>query len=158
MSMEDQETIQQQDTDTIQGDNDSKTVNVGSGVRVEGRIEGAETSDISGTLSGTIKSSNINITNTGVFNGDMSGQDISISGNVEGEINSDEHLIVNQSANIKGTIEYSSLQVSYGAKIQGTVRHKGTVHSYTPNATPIDQEIDQEDETENFNNSQEEEV
>ena len=48
------------------------------------------------------------------------GGDITIAGNVEGEINSDEHIIVNQSANIKGTIEYSALQVSYGAKIQGT--------------------------------------
>ena len=28
-------------------DNDAKAVNIGSGVRVDGRIEGAETSDIS---------------------------------------------------------------------------------------------------------------
>ena len=42
-------------------DNDAKAVNIGSGVRVDGRIEGAETSDISGTLTGTLKSSNINI-------------------------------------------------------------------------------------------------
>ena len=36
-------------------DNDTKAVNIGSGVRVEGRIEGAETSDISGTLTGTLR-------------------------------------------------------------------------------------------------------
>ena len=126
----DQETASQ--VDPIQNDNDFKTVNVGSGVRVDGRIEGAEMSDISGTLTGTIKSSNINVNQTGVFNGDMSGQDITISGNVDGEINSDEHMIVNQSAHIKGVIEYSSLQVSYGAKIEGTLRHKGSVQSYTP--------------------------
>ena len=155
MSIEDQEMIQQ-DTDTVQGDNDSKTVNVGSGVRVEGRIEGAEISDISGTLSGTIKSSNINISNSGTFNGDMSGQDITISGNVEGEINCDEYLIVNQSANIKGTIEYSSLQVSYGAKIQGTLRHRGSVQSYTPISNTINQNEDEDDE--NHNNTQEEEI
>ena len=34
-------------------DNDAKAVNIGSGVGVDGRIEGAETSDISGTLTGT---------------------------------------------------------------------------------------------------------
>ena len=50
-----------QDADPIRQDNDFKTVNVGSGVRVEGRIDGAETADISGALSGTLKSSNINI-------------------------------------------------------------------------------------------------
>ncbi len=145
-----------QETESVQeyGDNDSKTVNVGAGVRVEGRIDGAEISDISGTLSGTIKSSNININSSGIFSGDMSGRDITISGNVEGEINSDQYLIVNQSANIKGTIEYSSLQVSYGAKIQGTLRHRGSLHSYTPNIDPIEKT----DETENFINNQEEEV
>ena len=135
-------------------DNDSKTVNVGAGVRIEGRIDGAEVSDISGTMSGTINSSNINLNSSGIFNGDMSGSDITISGNVEGDINSDQYLIVNQSANIKGTIEYSSLQVSYGAKIQGIIRHKGSVHSYTPNLDSVEKE----DKTENHLNDQEEDV
>ena len=114
-------------------DNDAKAVNVGSGVRIDGRIEGAETSDISGILTGTLKSSNININTPGTFSGEMSGQEITISGNVDGEINSDEYLIVNKSASIKGTIEYSSLQVSYGARIEGTLRHRGSVQSYPSN-------------------------
>ena len=114
-------------------DNDAKAVNIGSGVRVDGRIEGAETSDISGTLTGTLKSSNIN--SKGAFNGDMSGQEITISGSVDGEINSEDYLIVNTSANIKGVIEYASLQVSYGARIQGTLRHRGSVQSYSPVST-----------------------
>ena len=41
-------------------------------------------------------------------------------------------MIVNNSANIKGVIEYASLQVSYGARIQGTLRHRGSVQSYSP--------------------------
>ena len=116
-------------------DNDAKAVNIGSGVRVDGRIEGAETSDISGTLTGTLKSSNINIDGKGAFSGDMSGQEITISGSVDGEINSEDYLIVNNSANIKGVIEYASLQVSYGARIQGTLRHRGSVQSYSPVST-----------------------
>ena len=144
------------DIESVQeyGDNDSKTVNVGAGVRIEGRIDGAEVSDISGTLNGTINSSNINLNNSGIFNGDMSGSDITISGKVEGDINSDQYLIVNQSANIKGTIEYSSLQVSYGAKIQGTIRHRGSVHSYTPKVDPIEKN----DETENHVSDQGEDI
>ena len=118
-------------------DNDAKAVNIGSGVRVDGRIEGAETSDISGALTGTLKSSNININidSKGAFSGDMSGQEITISGSVDGEINSEDYLIVNASANIKGVIEYASLQVSYGARIQGTLRHRGSVQSYSPVST-----------------------
>jgi len=136
---------------STQLDNDAKSVNIGSGVRIDGRIEGAETSDVSGTLTGTLKSSNININSKGTFSGDMSGQEITISGNVDGEINSEDYLIVNDSADIKGVIEYASLQVSYGARIQGTLRHRGTVKSYSPvssdefkeDETSEDQEVDQ---------------
>ena len=127
-------------------DNDTKAVNIGSGVRVEGRIEGAETSDISGTLTGTLKSSNININSKGAFNGDMSGQEITISGSVDGEINSEDNLIINNSANIKGVIEYASLQVSYGARIQGTLRHRGSVQSYSSVSTD---EVKEDEMTEN---------
>ncbi len=123
------------DTQSSPIDNDAKAVNIGSGVRIDGRIEGAETSDISGTLTGTLKSSNININSKGTFSGDMSGQEITISGSVDGEINSEDHLIVNNSANIKGVIEYASLQVSYGARIQGTLRHRGSVQSYSSVST-----------------------
>ena len=136
---------------STQLDNDAKSVNIGSGVRIDGRIDGAETSDVSGTLTGTLKSTNININSKGTFSGDMSGQEITISGNVDGEINSEDYLIVNDSADIKGVIEYSSLQVSYGARIQGTLRHRGTVKSYSPVSTDEikedeiseDQEVDQ---------------
>ena len=149
----DEDNIELTDNEDLssQLDNDAKSVNIGSGVRIDGRIEGAETSDVSGTLTGTLKSSNINISSKGTFSGDMSGQEITISGNVDGEINSEDYLIVNDSADIKGVIEYASLQVSYGARIQGTLRHRGTVKSYSPVSTDEikedeiseDQEVDQ---------------
>ena len=133
-------------------DNDSKLVLVGSGVRVEGRIDGAESADVSGSLSGTLKSSRININTSGSFNGDMTGQDVVISGNVEGEITSEDTIIVNQSAKIKGTIEYSSLQVSYGAKLEGSLRHRGSVQNYNAensvseeNLEEVENNIDEED-------------
>lgn len=133
-------------------DNDSKLVLVGSGVRVEGRIDGAESADVSGSLSGTLKSSRININTSGSFNGDMIGQDVVISGNVEGEITSEDTIIVNQSAKIKGTIEYSSLQVSYGAKLEGSLRHRGSVQNYNAensvseeNIEEVENNIDEED-------------
>ena len=132
-------------------DNDAKAVNIGSGVRVDGRIEGAETSDISGTFTGTMKSSNININSKGAFSGDMIGQEITISGSVDGEINSEDYLIVNDSANIKGVIEYASLQVSYGARIQGTLRHRGSIQSYTPVS---DNEVRQDMNNENQESDQ----
>ena len=110
--------------------NDSKTLVIGSGVRMEGKIEGAMVSDIAGTYNGKIKSDSINVSQTGVFIGDITGSDINISGKVDGTINSDEQLNINESADIKGTIEYTSLKVSYGARVQGRIQHKGVVHTF----------------------------
>ena len=110
--------------------NDSKTLVIGSGVRMEGKVDGAMISDIAGTYNGKIKSDSINVSQTGVFIGDITGNDINISGKVDGTINSDEQLNINESADIKGTIEYTSLKVSYGARVQGRIQHKGVVHTF----------------------------
>ena len=110
--------------------NDSKTLVIGSGVRMEGKIDGAMNSDIAGTFNGKIKSDSINVSRTGVFIGDITGSDINISGKVDGTINSDEQLNINESADIKGTIDYTSLKVNYGARVQGRIQHKGVVHTF----------------------------
>ena len=71
-------------------------------------------------------------------------------------MNSDDSLIVNQSADIKGTIEYSKLQVSYGAKLQGTLRHRGSIQTYTPTPeTPNLVNNDEEENIEQNNNNDE---
>ena len=124
--------------------NDSKTLVIGSGIRMEGKIDGALNSDISGSYNGKIKSESINISETGVFVGDITGGDINISGKVEGTIISDDLLNIHQSAVINGTIEYTSLKVSYGARVQGKIQHKGVVQSFNKLEENTSNEKDQE--------------
>ena len=80
------------------------------------------------------------------FNGDITGSDINISGKVEGTIDSDEQLNINQSADIKGTIEYTSLKVSYGARVQGRIQHKGVVHTFNN----VEEEVPNESNEDNI--------
>lgn len=134
-------------SETVNNDlnsNDSKTLVIGSGVRMEGKIDGALNSDISGSFNGKIKSESINISETGVFVGDITGGDINISGKVEGTIISDDLLNIHQSAVINGTIEYTSLKVSYGARVQGKIQHKGVVQSFNKLEENTSNEKDQE--------------
>jgi cytoskeletal protein CcmA (bactofilin family) len=134
-------------SETVNNDlnsNDSKTLVIGSGIRMEGKIDGALNSDISGSYNGKIKSESINISETGVFVGDITGGDINISGKVEGTIISDDLLNIHQSAVINGTIEYTSLKVSYGARVQGKIQHKGVVQSFNKLEENTSNEKDQE--------------
>ena len=133
--------------------NDSKTLVIGSGVRMEGKVDGAMVSDIAGNYNGKIKSDSINVSQTGVFIGDITGSDINISGKVDGTINSDEQLNINESADIKGTIEYTSLKVSYGARVQGRIQHKGVVHTFNnaeAEATNLEEEESSETNEDNI--------
>ena len=134
-------------SETVNNDlnsNDSKTLVIGSGIRMEGKIDGALNSDISGSYNGKIKSESINISETGVFVGDITGGDINISGKVEGNIISDDLLNIHQSAVINGTIEYTSLKVSYGARVQGKIQHKGVFQSFNKLEENTSNEKDQE--------------
>ena len=134
-------------SETVNNDlnsNDSKTLVICSGIRMEGKIDGALNSDISGSYNGKIKSESINISETGVFVGDITGGDINISGKVEGNIISDDLLNIHQSAVINGTIEYTSLKVSYGARVQGKIQHKGVVQSFNKLEENSTNEKDQE--------------
>ena len=134
-------------SETVNNDlnsNDSKTLVIGSGIRMQGKIDGALNSDISGSYNGKIKSESINISETGVFVGDITGGDINISGKVEGNIISDDLLNIHQSAVINGTIEYTSLKVSYGARVQGKIQHKGVVQSFNKLEENSTNEKDQE--------------
>ena len=124
--------------------NDSKTLVIGSGVKMEGKIDGAMNSDISGSFNGKIKSESVNISPTGVFVGDISGSEVNVSGKVEGTISSDDQLNITSSADVKGTIEYTSLKVSYGAKVQGKIQHKGIVHSFNN----VDEDLSNKNEEE----------
>src|SRR6056300_921242 len=102
-------------SETVNNDlnsNDSKTLVIGSGIRMEGKIDGALNSDISGSYNGKIKSESINISETGVFVGDISGGDINISGKVEGTIISDDLLSVHPTAVVNETIEYTLLELA----------------------------------------------
>ena len=128
--MSESENVSQETLDNGLNSNDSKTLVIGSGVRMEGKIDGAMVSDIAGNYNGKIKSDSVNVSQTGVFIGDITGSDINISGKVDGTINSDEQLNIKESADIKGTIEYTSLKISYGAKVQGRIQHKGVVQTF----------------------------
>ena len=76
--------------------------------------------------------------------GDITGGDINISGKFEGTIISDDLLNIHQSAVINGTIEYTSLKVSYGARVQGKIQHKGVVQSFNKLEENSTNEKDQE--------------
>ena len=127
------EEIQMDNQEESNLSNDHGTVVVGEGVRLEGRIDNAKDTQISGTYSGTVKSDSISVTDNGNLNGDIRAGDATISGKFDGDIKVDKGLLVNSSGKVKGNIEYSFLEVKFGATVEGMIKHSGSVSSISSN-------------------------
>ena len=115
-------------------DNDSKTVVIGSGVKIDGRIDSALDTHVSGNYTGTMNSENLNISRSGVVKGDIRVDDATVDGLLEGDIKVKNHLIINQNGNVNGTIEYNTIEIKFGGKISGTLRHAGAISSFNQNS------------------------
>ena len=112
--------------------NDQGIVVVGEGVALEGKIDNAKDTNISGQYSGSISSDSLHISKGGKLKGDIKTQDIIIDGNFSGDIRAEKTLLVNSSGKIKGNFEYSNLEVKFGAVIEGMIKHSGSLSSFSP--------------------------
>ena len=127
--------------------NDQGTVVVGEGVVLEGKIDNAKDTNISGQYSGSISSDSLHISKGGKLKGDIKTLDIIIDGNFSGDIRAEKTLLVNSSGKIKGNLEYSSLEVKFGAVIEGMIKHSGSLSSFTPTEN-YQSEFDEKDKIE----------
>ena len=130
--------------------NDQGTVVVGEGVVLEGKIDNAKDTNISGQYSGSISSDSLHISKGGKLKGDIKTLDIIIDGNFSGDIRAEKTLLVNSSGKIKGNLEYSSLEVKFGAVIEGMIKHSGSLSSFTPTEN-YQSEFDEKDTIEGDN-------
>ena len=127
--------------------NDQGIVVVGEGVALEGKIDNAKDTNISGQYSGSISSDSLHISKGGKLKGDIKTQDIIIDGNFSGDIRAEKTLLVNSSGKIKGNLEYSSLEVKFGAVIEGMIKHSGSLSPFTPTEN-YQSEFDEKDKIE----------
>ena len=127
--------------------NDQGIVVVGEGVALEGKIDNAKDTNISGQYSGSISSDSLHISKGGKLKGDIKTQDIIIDGNFSGDIRAEKTLLVNSSGKIKGNLEYSSLEVKFGAVIEGMIKHSGSLSSFIPTEN-YQSEFDEKDKIE----------
>ena len=108
-------------------DNDAKAVNIGSGVRVDGRIEGAETSDISGTLTlGGDLNITGNVNSTNVTDLDVTDKTITVGVGQTAATSSNSGITV-AGANAKIVYEYDTttstgiFEIDQGAGTQSAI-------------------------------------
>ena len=65
------------------------------------------------------------ITETGVFNGNAAIDDVEVSGRFEGDLVVRKRLLIRASGHVSGTITYGEIEIEAGGRISGTVQSGG---------------------------------
>ena len=80
---------------------------------------------------------------------------MTINGKFTGDIRTENSLVVNSTALAKGNFEYSTLEVKFGATIEGMVKHSGSLSTFTPSEKIASQEKPHDLDAQSVDNSSE---
>lgn len=94
---------------------------ISSGLSINGILNCEETMDIEGKIEGDIIGNVVTIRELGEVQGNITAKVLNLKGKFNGKIKSEKINIAKQ-ADIKGTLEYVSLCVEDGAKIEGDLK------------------------------------
>ncbi len=96
---------------------------IGSTIRIKGDVSGDENLTIDGTVDGTVtvKSHSLHIGKNGRVNADLHAKAIQVEGQVDGNLNADEKVVIRQSGVVRGNIVSPRLTMEDGCTFKGSV-------------------------------------
>ena len=100
---------------------------VGRGISLSGEITSCDRLVIEGSVAANLQNcQHVEITETGVFNGNAAIDDIEVSGRFEGDLIVRKRLLIRASGHVSGTITYGEIEIEAGGKISGAIQtHEG---------------------------------
>jgi cytoskeletal protein CcmA (bactofilin family) len=113
---------------------------IGEHITVEGKISGAEHLVIEGTLIGAVelKNHNFGIGSKGRFEGDIEAQNVSMSGEVKGNITALGQVKITKEADFFGEIRANTISVEDGAYFKGLIELQRKPNRKIVKAAPPD--------------------
>lgn len=109
-------------TDSI-GDAQGKKLIVGRDICLTGEISACDTLVVEGRVEAELSDSRtIEISETGVFKGEIEINVAEINGQFEGSLTARSRLVIHSKGSVKGRIRYTEIEVERGGKIEGDVQ------------------------------------
>ena len=89
-------------------------------IKINGSLESTDYLDFSGHLTGTLKSSTINLKSGSYVKGTITADTITIEGEVDGDIQAKD-IYIKSTAKIKGNIRYQNIDIQNGSIINAAL-------------------------------------
>jgi len=94
---------------------------VGEGVVIRGEFTIPNSVIIAGTIEGSLTAKDVTIKATGSFQGKVRAERMNVAGSAGNDLTVTELLILQSTCEINGKVAYHELELSKGAKLQGTL-------------------------------------
>jgi cytoskeletal protein CcmA (bactofilin family) len=96
---------------------------VGRGISLSGEITSCDRLVIEGSVEAKLQDcQHMEITETGVFNGNAAIDDVEVSGRFEGDLVVRKRLLIRASGHVSGTITYGEIEIEAGGRISGVIQ------------------------------------
>ena len=96
---------------------------IGPGIKIKGDVSGDENLIVEGKVTGKInlRSHQVDIGQSGQVNADISAKIIKIAGEVRGDLNGTEKVVISRSGNVHGNIVAPRMTLEDGAIFKGSI-------------------------------------
>lgn len=96
---------------------------VGQGTFLSGEINSCDRIVVEGNVQANLQNcEHMDITETGVFNGNATIDDVDVSGRFEGDLTVRRRLLIREHGHVSGTIRYGEIEIEAGGTISGTIQ------------------------------------
>jgi len=96
---------------------------VGQGTFLSGEINSCDRIIVEGNVQANLQNcQHMDITETGLFNGNATIDDVEVSGRFEGDLVVRKRLMIRASGQVSGTITYGEIEIEAGGRISGVIQ------------------------------------
>ena len=113
----------------------SGVASIGASIRIKGEVSGDENLIIQGQVEGAInmQGHTVTISKSGKVKANIQASQIIVEGELEGDMNGDEKVIIRETGNVQGNIIAPRVTLEDGAKFKGSIemepRAKNAMHN-----------------------------
>ena len=116
----------------------NNVMEIGASIRIKGDVTGDENLVIQGHVDGTInlKGHNVTISKSAKVNANIEANQIIVEGELAGDMNADEKVIIRETGNVYGNIIAPRVNLEDGAMFKGSIEMEPRQMQTTGNKSP----------------------
>ncbi len=113
------------EAEPVKAEEKGSRLHVGRDIHLKGEITACDRLIVEGKVEASMNSNEIEISQSGIFNGEVIIDTADISGEFEGTLTARTRLIIRKTGKVSGDIQYGEIEIEPGGEISGSLNKTG---------------------------------